>query len=76
MTNHIAVIDDLLTSIPQPLIIDNNDCAIEIRRTKKDKYKWSANIRSSNGQSLKQIADTPQEAVYMLVQALKNKELM
>ena len=63
--------DYLLEKLPNPLIYHNNDCAIEIRRTKKDKYMWSANIRHSYGQYFKQIADTPLKALLKLCLALK-----
>ncbi len=62
--------DYLLEKLPSPLIFDENDCAIEVRRTKKDKYMWSANIRHSYGQYFKQIADTPLKALLKLTIAL------
>ena len=62
--------DYLLEKLPSPLIFNENDCAIEVRRTKKDKYMWSANIRHSFGQYFKQIADTPLKALLKLTIAL------
>lgn len=62
--------DYLLEKLPSPLIFNGNDCAIEVRRTKKDKYMWSANIRHSYGQYFKQIADTPLKALLKLTVAL------
>lgn len=64
--------DYLLEKLATPLIFDNNDCAIEVRRTKGDKYKWSANIRHSYGQYFKQVSDTPLKAILKLVIALGN----
>lgn len=63
-------IEYLLDILPAPFKYDNNDCAVEVRRTKGDKYKWSANIRTSNSQKFKQVADTPLKAVLMLCIAL------
>lgn len=69
--------DYILEKLPVPLIFNSeyshSDAAIEIRRTKKDKYKWSANIRPVAGQYYKQVADTPLKAVLKLVLVLKEE---
>ena len=68
--------DYLLEKLPNPLIYHNNDCAIEIRRTKKDKYMWSANIRHSYGQYFKQISDTPLKALLKLTLKLHEEKIL
>ena len=68
--------DYLLEKLPSPLIFHNNDCAIEVRRTKKDKYMWSANIRHSYGQFFKQLSDTPLKALLKLCLALHKEGVL
>ena len=68
--------DYLLEKLPSPLIFHNNDCAIEVRRTKKDKYMWSANIRHSYGQFFKQLSDTPLKALLKLALKLHEEKIL
>lgn len=68
--------DYLLEKLPSRLIFHNNDCAIEVRRTKKDKYMWSANIRHSYGQYFKQISDTPLKALLKLTLKLHEEKIL
>ncbi len=68
--------DYLLEKLPSPLIFHNNDCAIEVRRTKKDKYMWSANIRHSYGQFFKQLSDTPLKALLKLTLKLHEEKIL
>lgn len=68
--------DYLLEKLPAPVEYNNNDCAIEIRCAKGDKYQWSANIRSSNAQHFKQVADTPAEALGLLALTLREEGLL
>lgn len=68
--------DYLLEKLPVPLFFNNNDCAIEVRRTKKDKYRWSANIRTSGGQYFKQVSDTPLKALLKLTLKLHEEGLL
>lgn len=68
--------DYLLEKLPSPLIFHNNDCAIEVRRTKKDKYMWSANIRHSYGQFFKQLSDTPLKALLKLTLKLHEDKVL